>query len=139
METSNIQSFIPQGPPFVMIDRLLHVDETSCRTALLVREDNIFVSQGKFREPGLLENMAQTAAAKSGHTAQNENKAAPVGYIGAIKNLQIKTLPETGEELTTEIIVTNQIFDAMVVTGKIYCRKNIIAQCEMKIFINTLK
>ncbi len=89
----NIQSLIPQRPPFVMIDELIYSDERSSRTSLRVSDDNIFVVNGKLREPGLLENIAQTAAARAGHAAQLENKPVQVGYIGAVKNFEVFTCP----------------------------------------------
>lgn len=135
----DIVSLIPQRPPFVMVDKLLYCDGLTARTSLRVREDNIFVENGELREPGLAENIAQTAAAKSGYTASNDNLPAPVGYIGAIKNLEIMALPKTGDELITEITIENQIFEVTLISGKVYCNDLLMAQCDMKIFINQIK
>ena len=55
------------------------------------------------------------------------------------KNLEIFFLPKTGDELITEIIIENQIFDVTLISGKIVCNGKVAAQCEMKIFINQLK
>lgn len=118
-----------------MIDKLLSCSETTSRSGLLISSDNIFVEKGEFREPGLVENIAQTAAAMAGHISQMENKPVFVGYIGAVKNLEIYSLPKTGDELVTEIIVENQIFDVTLISGKISCDGMVLAQCEMKIFI----
>lgn len=139
LPANDILPFIPQRPPFVMIDRLEHCDETGARSRLLVKTGNIFVENGLFREPGLVENIAQTAACRSGFSAQEQQKPAPVGYIGAIRNLEIKALPVTGDELETEISITNQVFDVMMITGKVFCKQQLMAQCEMKIFVNQLK
>jgi hypothetical protein len=62
-------SLIPQRPPFVMIGSLLYNDEKVTRTTYRVSQQNIFVEHGLFREPGLLENIAQTAAARAGYIA----------------------------------------------------------------------
>ena len=135
----NILPFIPQRPPFVMVDSLLYCDETTARTAFTVRADNIFVEEGELREPGLAENIAQTAATRSGYASVAENKPSPVGYIGAIKNLEIIALPKTGDELMTEIKIVNHVFDVTLISGKVYCNERLLAQCEMKIFINQIK
>ncbi len=135
----NIKDLIPQKPPFVMVDKLLNFNETTTTTELTVRVDNIFVENGIFREPGLLENIAQTAAARAGYISNKENKPVQVGYIGAVNSLQIFSLPETGDELTTEITIENQIFDVTIISGKITCKNEIIAQCKMKIFVNQNK
>lgn len=131
----DILPLIPQRPPFVMISKLLSSDDSSTRTSLLVTEENIFVEKGLFREPGLMENIAQTAAARAGYIARLNNLPVQVGYIGAVKNLEIAALPRTGDELITEITIKDQVFDVTIITGKVWCGGTMVAQCEMKIFI----
>ena len=135
----NIQSLIPQKPPFVMVDKLVSFTETTSTTAFGIRADNIFVENGIFKEPGLVENIAQTAAARAGYVSHIENKPVLVGYIGAISNLQVFYLPKNGDELITEITIENQIFDVTLISGKITCNGQPVAQCKMKIFINQTK
>ena len=135
----NIETLIPQRPPFVMIDKLLSFSETATTTGFSIKADNIFVKHGLFKEPGLVENIAQTAAARAGYVSQTENKPVLVGYIGAVNNLQVFTLPKTGDELITEITIENQIFDVTLISGKITCNGQPVAQCKMKIFISKIK
>ena len=136
---NDIQALIPQRPPFVMVDKLLSVTETATTTGFTIQADNIFVMDGVFKEPGLVENIAQTAAASAGYISHTQNKPVLVGYIGAVNNLQVFALPKTGDELITEITTENQIFDVTLISGKITCNGQLIAQCKMKIFINQLK
>ena len=49
----HIFQLIPQRPPIVMVDVVYSADETCAETGLTVHEDNIFVRDGRFREPGL--------------------------------------------------------------------------------------
>ena len=135
----NITDLIPQKPPFVMVDKLLNFSETTTTTGFTIKADNIFVENGLFKEPGMVENIAQTAAARAGYIAKTENKPVLVGYIGAVNELQIFSLPKTGDELVTEITIENQIFDVTLISGKIICNSETIAQCKMKIFINQIK
>ena len=141
MNTSveNIESLLPQSAPFVMIDKLLYSDETITRSGLFVKESNIFVENGEFKEPGLIENIAQTVAARAGYISQMENNPVLVGYIGSVNDLQINALPKTGDDLVTEITIKNQIFDVTIISGKIFCNEKLMAQCQMKIFINKAK
>lgn len=135
----NIQHLIPQRPPFVMIDKLLSFSETGISTGFSIKPDNIFVENGEFKEPGLVENIAQTAAARAGYISKTENKPVLVGYIGAVNNLEIYFLPRAGDELITEITIENQIFDVTLISGKIVCNGKPVARCNMKIFINQIK
>ena len=131
----NIISLIPQKAPFVMIDRLLYSDEKSTHTSFRVREDNIFLADGILAEPALVENIAQTAAARAGWVTHMENLPVLVGYIGAIKDLEVFNLPKINDILETEIIIKNQVFDVTLIAGTVRCNGVLMAQCEMKIFI----
>lgn len=135
MLEQNIISLIPQRAPFVMVDRLLSSDEQGAKTSLSISSGNIFVEKGRFTEPGLVENIAQTAAARIGYICRSENKPVPVGYIGAVQNLQIHSLPEEGTDIETEIVIKNHVFNVTVIAGTVRAKDTVIAECEMKIFI----
>ncbi|HMT29149.1 MAG TPA: hydroxymyristoyl-ACP dehydratase, partial [Bacteroidia bacterium] len=98
---------IPQRPPVVMIDKLLYTDHEKAITGLLVKETNIFSVNGFLSESGLVENIAQTAAAGVGYLCKLENTKVPVGFIASIKDLKIYHLPANGTEIITEVAVTN--------------------------------
>ena len=132
---NNISSLIPQKPPFVMIDQLLHSDEMVTRSCFCITEDNVFTINGQFTEAGLMENMAQTAAARAGYMAGLENKPVEVGYIGSVKNLEIFGLPQTNDNIQTEIKIEDQVFNVSMISGRVWCNDKLIAQCEMKIFM----
>ena len=122
-----------------MVDKIIDSSEKITRSKFLINSDNIFVENGYLKEPGLVENIAQTAAARAGYLAQVEKKPVLIGYIGAIKNLEIFFFPKTDDELITEITIENQIFDVTLISGKIICKNKVAAHCEMKIFINQIK
>ncbi len=131
-----IINYIPQRQPFIMVDDITTHNETSTSTSFKIMANNIFVENNLLKEPALLENIAQTAAARAGYIANTENKPVQVGYIGAIKNVEIFFLPTVGDKLITEITIENQIFNVTLIAGKIRCNNRIVAQCQMKIFIN---
>jgi hypothetical protein len=118
-----------------MVDELLYSDGTTTRCGFKIEEENIFTEDGFFGEPGMVENIAQTAAAGVGYIAQQTNQPVPVGYIGAIKDLEFFLLPKTGDWLETEVTIVNQVFDVTMVNGTIHCNGRLAAKCEMKIFL----
>jgi predicted hotdog family 3-hydroxylacyl-ACP dehydratase len=128
---------IPQRPPFVMIDQLLSCSDLSSVSLFQVREDNLLVANGALTEAGLLENIAQTAAAGVGYVARENALPVSTGYIGAIKNLEVFVLPKIGAILETEVIVKNHIFDVTIISGSVTLNGALAAKCEMKIFIKT--
>lgn len=133
---TDVISLIPQRPPFVMIDHLTESDEHISKSTFLVKEDQLLLSGGCLTEGGLVENIAQTAAARAGFEALRNNEPVKIGYIGAVKNLEIHSLPMVNDLLETEIKVENQIFDVTMISGKVSCRGRVLATCEMKIFIS---
>ncbi|MEI6681986.1 MAG: 3-hydroxyacyl-ACP dehydratase [Bacteroidota bacterium] len=126
---------IPQKPPMVMVDRLVELTETSIVTSFMIREDNLFCENGKFREPGLVENMAQTAAAGTGARLAGDGSSAPLGFIGGIRNLTIVELPPAGQEISTRVTILHQVFDATIVLGEVFLSNRLIASGELKIFL----
>jgi len=133
---TDILPFIPQRAPFVMVDALETCSETDASTTFTVKENNIFVWNGVLTEPALIENIAQTAAAHMGYICQQEQKPVPVGFIGALQNVKINSLPQIGDVLDTFITVKHQIFNATIIEGKISVKDTCMATCEMKIFIS---
>ncbi len=126
---------IPQRAPFVMVDCLYDCEEKYVRTGFQPKAENIFSQNGFFTEPGLIENMAQTAAAGTGYFFKQQNKPIPVGFIGAIKDFQLVKLPQVNELLITEISVVAEVMNASVIKAIISCNGNEVAFCEMKIFL----
>ena len=118
-----------------MVDRLIEVVCKTTVTSLVIRQDNVFCDKGLFREPGLIENMAQTAAAGVGARPGIKPNGAPLGFIGGIRNLKINGFPSVGEEIVTRVTVTHEIFDATIVQAEILSGDRVIASGELKIFL----
>jgi predicted hotdog family 3-hydroxylacyl-ACP dehydratase len=137
MLIENILQLIPMRHPFVMIDKLLLVNNKSVTSNFIITAENIFCENGYFSEAGLLENIAQTAAAGNGYNEQIAKKKVSGGFIIGVKNFEVFFLPEINDILTTNIIVTDNIFNIIAIAGKIVCNYKLAAQCEMKIFSNT--
>ncbi len=131
----DILDLIPQRPPFVMVDRLVSAGNNHAESVFTVSSENIFVEGAFFQESGLIENMAQTAAAFQGYHALAGRKEIKNGYIGGIKNLEIKFLPSVGEQLTTVITEEHRVMGASVLTAASRIGERVVATCELKVFI----
>ncbi|MCW3467540.1 3-hydroxyacyl-ACP dehydratase [Chitinophaga nivalis] len=136
IHTDDITAYIPQRAPIVMISGILEVDGPKTRTGLTIAADNIFVENGVLTAPGLMENIAQTAAARIGYIAKQENAPVPLGFIGAVKDFEVFELPPAGQTIETTTEIGGEVFNATMVTGKVMWDGRVMAQCEMKIFIN---
>jgi 3-hydroxymyristoyl/3-hydroxydecanoyl-(acyl carrier protein) dehydratase len=136
----NILEIIPQRPPMVMIGCLVSSDERTCISQLLIKKDNLFVNNNKFTASGMMEAMAQTAAARTGYLMRNqpgrEDIRPPVGVIGSIKNFRLFFQPEAGSIITTTIEIEHEVLQATVVKAKVEVDGKIAAECNMQIFLN---
>ena len=134
-DETEILDYIPQKQPMVMIGKLLRVDGKRTVTSLTIGKENLFCNEGTFSEAGLIENIAQTAAAGAGYRSLLKNEPPPRGFIGGIRNLVIHSLPILGDLLFTEVTLDHEIFDATIITGKSSVNDKLVIECEMKIFI----
>jgi predicted hotdog family 3-hydroxylacyl-ACP dehydratase len=118
-----------------MIDRWLGSAGPTVRTSFRVVADNPLTANGRFGVAGLVENMAQTAAAGAGYAARTAGGVMRGGAIVSINSLEIIRLPELGEELITETTVTARVGDIVVISGRITCGQSVVASGEMKILM----
>jgi 3-hydroxyacyl-[acyl-carrier-protein] dehydratase len=132
---SDIIRYIPQRQPIVMVDTLEAVTDKVTETSFLVKDGTLFVEDGVLQEAGLIENIAQTAAAGVGYACAVKNEAVPVGFIGAVKNLSIDYLPRTGERIHTRVEVLEEIFDMSLIKGESFVGDKSVLVCEMKIVL----
>lgn len=133
----DITRYIPQRPPMVMIHNLVEASDDTAVTELYIDPANVFVNEGYLREPGLVENIAQTAAVHVGFLCTQQNKPVPIGYIAAIKSLQINSLPKPDSTISTQISLVNKVMDVTVVEGKVMQGSDVLCKCEMRIFAKT--
>ncbi len=115
METSNaifekefVENLLPQKFPFVMVDKMYSYTETSLVSGLKIQSDNIFYHNGSLVEAGLVEHMAQSVALHTGYQFYLKQEPAPTGYIGSIKDIEIKVLPKLDDEIKTTVSILQE-------------------------------
>jgi 3-hydroxymyristoyl/3-hydroxydecanoyl-(acyl carrier protein) dehydratase len=137
-EKINIQDIIPQKEPFIMVEKMQHCDTLRTKTSLLIREDNIFVENGMFSQSGIVENVAQTCAARLGYF--NRNHPVKIGMIGSINDFEfLDILPKVGQEITTEINVEAEVAHVVLLNASVLCDENIVATGKMKVVLTDVE
>ncbi|MFC2176244.1 3-hydroxyacyl-ACP dehydratase [Bacteroidota bacterium] len=137
----DVTKFIPQRLPIVVVHGLLIHSAHSSTSVFDVEEGHLFVRDGKLLESGLMENIAQTTALRSGYhfsqvaQEQEGEMEPPIGFIGALKNFNIYSLPTVGSKLETTVTVLHEVMGMQVVEGRVTVGERLIADCEMKIFL----
>lgn len=136
LRTIDIYSVLPQQEPFVMVDALTHFEPGTSTTQTLVREDNLFVEDGCFSASGMMENIAQTCAARIGfYNKYILNRDVQIGYIGAIRNYVVLGKAPVGETLTTTVDVLEEVFGMTLATATVRCGGQIIATGQVKLAV----
>ena len=135
----NILDLIPQRPPFIMIDCLTHFDPVITSSRFTVRDNNLFFSEGRLLASGLIENIAQTCAARIGYINRLSNEVIKLGFIGAVRNLKIYKTPLTGDTIYTTITVKEEVFQMTLVDAVVKLNDETIAEAEMKIALSDIE
>ena len=107
----DVHELLPQQEPFVMIGTLTYFDEERTVSETTIAADNIFVDNGLFSASGLIENVAQTCAARIGFVNKYlYNNSIQIGVIGAVRKLVINSLPAAGQTITTTVDTISEVF-----------------------------
>lgn len=130
-------SYIPQKPPIVLIDNVLCCDEEKTVTDYRITEETIFVENGRLQAVGLMENIAQSCAARTGLRKKMGTNGNPVkiGVIGAVNHFEIHHLPVVGDQITTTITEITDLYPALLVSAEVTLNTQILATAEMKVFV----
>ncbi|MDR1331505.1 MAG: pseudouridylate synthase [Tannerella sp.] len=136
----DILELLPQRPPFVAVDALLHVDERTTRTSFRIGDGHLFCEDGRLTEPGVIENIAQTCAARLGYISKYVCRdTVKLGFIGALRHLEILRLPAAGETIVTRIDVQEEIFGMTLVQATVCAGDELVASGEMKISVTDIE
>ena len=127
-----VGNLIPQKFPFVMVDKLISFSENFITSGFTIEETNIFTKDGIFQEAGLIEHMAQSVALYTGYQFYLKNEPAPMGYIGAIKSLDIFKLPKVNDNIITKVNVLQEFSGVTLVEISVYLNEVEIANGQMK-------
>lgn len=115
IENKDFKNFLPHRGSMLMVKDLLAIDDESVSSGLPIHKDCVFVNKkGYLNESGLIENAAQTSTAIVGQSFFQEDDVTGesnqlVGYISAIKKVEIFQLPQIGEYITTKASLVSRL------------------------------
>ncbi|MBQ8051414.1 MAG: beta-hydroxyacyl-ACP dehydratase [Bacteroidaceae bacterium] len=132
---TDILRLIPQRNPFVMVDEFEATGDNAAQTALYVRTDNLFILPGgTLTETGLIEHIAQSAAALAGY--QQKDQAHPqIGLIGEVKHFECLRRPKAGHLVRTTITFVFSMGNVALVEGRCCIGDEVIANAKLKMFM----
>ena len=134
----DIHELLPQQEPFVMIGCLTQIDEVRTVTETVISPQNIFVDDGQFSASGLIENIAQSCAARIGfvnkYILHNDIQ---IGVIGAVKNFQVVSLPKAGQTINTTVDTVSEVFGMTLAKAIVTCEGEVLATTDIKIGVRS--
>lgn len=128
-------ALIPQREPMVMVDTFSGIDDNASFTAFTVTQENLFCEKDYLQEPGIIEHIAQSAAARTGYLYRQKGEPVPTGFIGSVDKMKIYSLPSVGSRLNTEIKVEQEVGDITLISARVCVGEVVIAEGQMKIFL----
>lgn len=137
LETNPLE-LIPQRPPMVLVDRFEGIDaEGVSTTGYTVEPAGLFVAGGRMSECGIIEHMAQSAAARIGWCCRAEGRPVPVGFIGAVSRLELHDLPRTGVHLRTRLRIVQEIGPLSLAEVRTEADGRPLAEGNLKIYLQS--
>jgi len=132
LEKVAVENLLPQKFPFVMVDTLYSFTAASLVSGLQIQSNNIFFENGTFLEAGLIEHMAQSVALHTGYDFFLRNEIAPTGYIGSIKDIEIKKLPKINDTIQSTVTILQEFAGITLVNIVTTLNNEEIANGQMK-------
>jgi predicted hotdog family 3-hydroxylacyl-ACP dehydratase len=142
----NIKNFLPHRSPMLMECETPFIDAESVETHFKVKPTCIFTDEnGNFSEPGLIENAAQACSAITGQDFFEDddlegksNKV--VGYISAIKKVEIFLIPKIGDTLITKASLISKYdtgdISMCTIESSTYRNDDIVINCTFNFLIH---
>jgi predicted hotdog family 3-hydroxylacyl-ACP dehydratase len=134
----DVHELLPQQEPFVMIGTLTTINEVTTISETTIAADNIFVDDGRFSASGLIENVAQTCAARIGFVNKYiQGNGITIGVIGAVRKLVINSLPAVGQAITTTVDIVSEVFGMTLARATVTCEGKELLTTEIKISVRS--
>lgn len=117
----------------VMVDCVTRMDGNLCVTQFEVTPGCLFLDDGVLSPAGLIENMAQSCAARMGALNMQRGEAIKIGFIGDIRNGEILSQPKAGDVLTTVVTIVVDVFNLTLADVEVKVGETTLARSRMKI------
>ena len=141
-----IENFLPHRAPLLMECKVPYLDGESVETHFEITDTSIFTDKnGYFSEAGLIENAAQACSAITGQDFfdddDHEGKGNKVvGYISAIKKVEIALLPKTGDILITKASLVSRYdtgeMSICTIEASSFRNDDLVVNCTMNFLIH---
>ena len=148
LDKLDISNFLPHREPFLLVDKILTIDDEHVSTTFLIQSDNIFVADAVFSETGLVEHAAQTCSTIMGKGFFDEDDITGestnlIGFISTIKKATVIGCPSVGQTIKTVAKLRsrsdNEEYSICNLVCTTYQDEKELLSCEMNLFFYEIK
>lgn len=128
---------VPQSGPMCLVERLTAVDADGAVVSACLPADGLLVSpaDGRLEAVAYAELIAQAYAAFRGYQLVARGLQPPVGYLVAIRQLEVLHPARAGEALTISVRTVGVLEGFAVIAGEVHCGERLLANAKLKVFI----
>ena len=134
-----ITRLIPQRSPFLMVDEVVSCEGCDAVTIFRLTPGNILIDGDRLSVAGIIENMAQSCAARMGCVDWMRGEPIKIGYVGDVKDCSIVRRPRIGETLHTHVHIVEKVFSLMLAEVTVSSDDEPIASACMKIAMTNIE
>lgn len=131
------QELIPHRPPMRLVERLLEVDGNNGVVEARIDPAALLIAaDGMLEDLALVEIMAQSYAALKGYIDRRDQLPVRQGFLVGIKKIVCHGSVQANDLLQVHIRTIAELEDFAVAEGKIRRGDEVIAEGDVKVWIN---
>jgi len=143
----DIKKLLPHREPMLMASKMPYLDATTVETNFDIEPTCIFLQDGKLTAAGLIENAAQSCGAIVAQSYVHRNESneiigRAIGFISAIKKIEIFALPSINDHIVTKGKLISRFddetFSLCTVESTTFRKGELIVACTFNFLIQAI-
>ncbi|MGI5860850.1 MAG: 3-hydroxylacyl-ACP dehydratase [Myxococcales bacterium] len=99
-----VEELLPHSAPMILVDEVLAYEASGVRGRVKIREDSMFVKDGRVPAVVAIEYMAQAIGLHAGFEARRKGNPVRIGYLLGTREMSLEVDNfEVGDELEIEV------------------------------------
>jgi len=132
------EPFIPHRPPMRLVESLLSCGAEQAEVEVCVETGNLLLGvDGRLESLTAVEMLAQAQAVAQGYRDRQAGKLVRMGYLVGIRNFEEFDQARLGERLRIRVVTKVELGDFALVEGEIRAGSRLLAQGELKLWIDS--
>ena len=132
----SVEDLVPHRLPMRLVESLERVNGNNGAAKASIRSDcPLLDAQGKLEDVALIERVAQSYAALKGYIDTRAGRPIRRGFLTGVKDFRRYARVRSGDELHITLQTIADLDHFAVAQGDIFCEETLVAQAEVKVWI----